>query len=253
VGAETCATWPDAPLTAGCSAPPPPPAGTWDDLRLAGLRLIFLIVARAVSLLGLSRREWWWKDAEILISGDAADRHSWHDLALAARHRPLGPSRWRDGRVTGHSAARRRAMGPARWSARVLAETPADGRSWSLVTRLWGKPQPPVMSDRGAAEARYTCPAATGPAPPHGSASAATLATPDYSARYASNPEQGAHIKIPAIPHNPGKLRRGKDGGQGRGRTADLPLFRSTALSAMRTGELATVEYATLPVPRSAG
>jgi hypothetical protein len=32
-----------------------------------GLKLIFLIVIRAVSLLGLSRREVWWKDAEILI------------------------------------------------------------------------------------------------------------------------------------------------------------------------------------------
>jgi hypothetical protein len=30
-----------------------------------GLKLIFLVVARVVSLLGLSRREWWWKDAEI--------------------------------------------------------------------------------------------------------------------------------------------------------------------------------------------
>jgi hypothetical protein len=39
----------------------------WDDLRLVGLKLIFLIVTRAVSLLGLSRREWWWKDAEILM------------------------------------------------------------------------------------------------------------------------------------------------------------------------------------------
>jgi hypothetical protein len=32
-----------------------------------GLRLIFLIVSRAVSALGLSRRESWWKDAEILM------------------------------------------------------------------------------------------------------------------------------------------------------------------------------------------
>jgi hypothetical protein len=41
-------------------------ARAWDDLRLVGLKLVFLIVTRAVSLLGLSRREWWWKDAEIL-------------------------------------------------------------------------------------------------------------------------------------------------------------------------------------------
>jgi hypothetical protein len=32
-----------------------------------GLKLIFLIVSRVVSLLGLSRREAWWKDAEILV------------------------------------------------------------------------------------------------------------------------------------------------------------------------------------------
>jgi hypothetical protein len=32
-----------------------------------GLKLIFLIVTRAVSVLGLSRRETWWKDAEILM------------------------------------------------------------------------------------------------------------------------------------------------------------------------------------------
>ena len=31
------------------------------------MKLVFLIVTRAVSLLGLSRREWWWKDAEILM------------------------------------------------------------------------------------------------------------------------------------------------------------------------------------------
>jgi hypothetical protein len=31
------------------------------------LKLIFLVVSRAVSVLGLSRREAWWKDAEILM------------------------------------------------------------------------------------------------------------------------------------------------------------------------------------------
>ena len=98
----------------------------WDDLRLVGLKLIYLIVFRAVSVLDLSRRESWWKDAEILMlrhqlavaqrerprahsrlawpdravagaagrdaahgaaDGDAADRDSRHDLALASRHR----------------------------------------------------------------------------------------------------------------------------------------------------------------------
>src|SRR5438552_3630919 len=73
VGAETCATWSDAlQITVG-SVPRRRLAGRswpdwrWDDLRLVGLKLIFLIVSRAVSLLGLSRRESWWKDAEIMM------------------------------------------------------------------------------------------------------------------------------------------------------------------------------------------
>jgi hypothetical protein len=32
-----------------------------DDFRLVGLKLVFLVVTRAVSVLGLSRREAWWK------------------------------------------------------------------------------------------------------------------------------------------------------------------------------------------------
>jgi hypothetical protein len=38
-----------------------------DDFPLVGLKLVFLVVTRAVSVLGLSRREAWWKDAEILM------------------------------------------------------------------------------------------------------------------------------------------------------------------------------------------
>jgi putative transposase len=55
-----------------------------------GLKLVFLIVARAVSLLGLSRREEWWKDAEILMLR--------HQLAVAQRERPRAHSRlaWPD-------------------------------------------------------------------------------------------------------------------------------------------------------------
>ncbi len=61
-----------------------------DDLRLAGLKLIFLIVTRAVSLLGLSRREVWWKDAEILILR--------HQLGVALREQPRAHARrtWPD-------------------------------------------------------------------------------------------------------------------------------------------------------------
>jgi putative transposase len=54
------------------------------------LKLIFLIVTRAVSLLGLSRRESWWKDAEILMLR--------HQLAVAEREHPGARSRltWPD-------------------------------------------------------------------------------------------------------------------------------------------------------------
>jgi putative transposase len=45
-----------------------------------GLKLIFLIVSRAMSLMRLSRRESWWKDAEILILR--------HQLAVSQRQRP---------------------------------------------------------------------------------------------------------------------------------------------------------------------
>ncbi|HUY48519.1 MAG TPA: hypothetical protein VMV92_22835 [Streptosporangiaceae bacterium] len=68
---KTCATWADASAgrrfrvrhVAGGSWP----GRTCDDLGFAGLKLVFLIVTRAVSLLGLPRRESWWKNAEILM------------------------------------------------------------------------------------------------------------------------------------------------------------------------------------------
>ena len=55
-----------------------------------GLKLIFLIVFRPVSLLGWSRREAWWKDAEILMLR--------HQLAVAGRERPEARARltWPD-------------------------------------------------------------------------------------------------------------------------------------------------------------
>ena len=61
-----------------------------DDFRLVGLKLIFLIVTRAVSVLGLSWREAWWKDAEILMLR--------HQLAVALRERRRVHSRlaWPD-------------------------------------------------------------------------------------------------------------------------------------------------------------
>jgi putative transposase len=88
VGAENLCHLAGCPATAGCSAAPP--AGMWADLRLVGLKLIFLIVTRAVSLLGLSRQGEWWKDAEILMLR--------HQLAVAQRQRPRVHSRltWPD-------------------------------------------------------------------------------------------------------------------------------------------------------------
>jgi putative transposase len=93
---KTCATCPDARwlLDARPRVRDVPgrswAARAWDDPRLVGLKLIFIIVSRAVSLLGLSRREWWWKDAEILMLR--------HQLAVAERERPRGHSRltWPD-------------------------------------------------------------------------------------------------------------------------------------------------------------
>src|SRR5215470_2158420 len=66
------------------------PRRTCDDLRLVSLKLIFLIVTRAVSVLGLPRRESWWKDAEILMLR--------HQLAVAEREHPRAHSRltWPD-------------------------------------------------------------------------------------------------------------------------------------------------------------
>ena len=55
-----------------------------------GLKLMFLVVTRAVSMLSLSRREAWCKDAEILMLR--------HQLAVALRERPRAYSRltWPD-------------------------------------------------------------------------------------------------------------------------------------------------------------
>jgi hypothetical protein len=49
------------------------------------LKLIFVVVTRVVSLLGLPCREWWQKDGEILMLR--------HQLAVAQRERPRAHSR----------------------------------------------------------------------------------------------------------------------------------------------------------------
>ena len=55
-----------------------------------GLKLIFLVVSRTVSVLRLSRRESWWKDAEIFMLR--------HQLSIALREQPRAHSRltWPD-------------------------------------------------------------------------------------------------------------------------------------------------------------
>ena len=93
---KTCATWADALRNAGGSVKRSASAGPvllgrrWDDLRIVGLKLIFLVVNHVMSLLGLSRRESWWKDAEILTLR--------HQLAVAERERPEARARltWPD-------------------------------------------------------------------------------------------------------------------------------------------------------------
>ena len=71
-----------------------------DDLRLVGLKLIFLVVTRAVPVLGLSRREAWWKDAGILMLrhrlagalGERAGAHfrlTWPDRAWLLDRTPI--------------------------------------------------------------------------------------------------------------------------------------------------------------------
>ena len=100
-----------------------------------GLKLIFLIVSRAVSLLGLSRREAWWKDAEILMLR--------HQLAVAGRERPGARARltWPDRALLallagtlpiGHLAAMRLIVTPGtilRWHRDIVR------RRWSRRSR----------------------------------------------------------------------------------------------------------------------
>jgi putative transposase len=108
------------------------PAGWWDDLRLVGLKLIFLIVTRAVSLLGLSRREWWWKDAEILMLR--------HQVAVSQRKRPHAHSRltWPDRAWLALLAG---TVPAERLAAMRLIVTPGTIVRWhrDIVRRRWAR------------------------------------------------------------------------------------------------------------------
>jgi transposase len=96
------------------------------------LRLIFLIVTRAVSLLGLSRRESWWKDAEILVLR--------HQLAAAQRKRPGAHSRltWPD---RAWLALLARTVPAERLAAIRLIVTPGTIVRWhrDIVRRQWAR------------------------------------------------------------------------------------------------------------------
>ncbi|MGH3160179.1 MAG: hypothetical protein ACRDNF_26905 [Streptosporangiaceae bacterium] len=104
----------------------------WDDLRLVGLKLTFLIVFRVVSLLRLSRREPWWKDAEILILR--------HQLAVAERERSRVQSRllWPDRAWLALLAG---TLPPGRLATMRLLVTPGTILRWhrDIVRRRWAR------------------------------------------------------------------------------------------------------------------
>jgi putative transposase len=104
----------------------------WDDLRLVGLKLIFLIASRVVSLVGLSRRESWWKDAEILMLR--------HQLAVALRERPRAPARltWPD---RAWLAILAETLPTGRLAGMRLIVTPATVLRWhrDIVRRRWAR------------------------------------------------------------------------------------------------------------------
>jgi putative transposase len=95
-----------------------------------GLKLIFLVVSRTVSLIRLSRREAWWKDAEILMLR--------HQLAVARRERPRAHSRlmWPDRALLALLAG---TLPAERLEAMRLIVTPATILRWhrDIVCRRW--------------------------------------------------------------------------------------------------------------------
>ena len=97
-----------------------------------GLKLIFLVVTRAVSVLGLSRREAWWKDAEILMLR--------HQLAVALRERPRAHSRltWPDRAWLALLAG---TLPAGRLAGLRLIVTPATILRWhrDIVRRRWAR------------------------------------------------------------------------------------------------------------------
>ena len=107
-----------------------------------GLKLIFLIVTRAISLLGLSRREWWWKDAEILMLR--------HQLAVAQRGRPRAHSRltWPDRAWLALLAG----TVPAERLAAMRLIVPRHCRRVTLAMCLYGNNDEPLFLGRAPCE-----------------------------------------------------------------------------------------------------
>ena len=103
-----------------------------DDPRLVGLKLIFLVMTRAVSALYLSRREAWWKDAEILMLR--------HQLAVALRERPQAHSclTWPDRAWLALLAG---TLPPGRLAGLRLIVTPATILRWhrDIARRRWAR------------------------------------------------------------------------------------------------------------------
>jgi putative transposase len=102
-----------------------------------GLKLVFLIGTRAVSLLGLSQREEWWKDAEILVLR--------HQLAVALVERPRAHSRltWPNRAWLALLAG---TVPAGRLAAMRLLVTPGTVLRWhrDVVRRRWAR-----LSSRG--------------------------------------------------------------------------------------------------------
>ena len=134
------------------SGPCPAAGGRWpvgrsalgracDDLRLAGLKLIFLIVTPVVSLPGLSRREAWPKDAEILILR--------HQLAVAQREQPRAHARltWPDRAWLALLAG---TLPIERLAAMRLFVTPATILRWhrDILRRRWVRMSRPGRTGR---------------------------------------------------------------------------------------------------------
>jgi putative transposase len=97
-----------------------------------GLKLIFLVVTQAMSVLGLSRRETWWKDAEILMLR--------HQLTVALREQPMAHTRltWPDRALLALLAG---TLPAERLAGLRLIVTPATIVRWhrDIVRRRWAR------------------------------------------------------------------------------------------------------------------